>query len=389
MIQPSSSLQPDIAGERVRARTADLLWQACRRAPESQAVIDALDAGADAGWATRTAIAQRVGPLLWRAVRDAGCVPRLGTAATALEQVVELYRFEALLLLPEATALAIEPLTGAGIEPVVFKGPAVERRYPAPGLRPMDDIDLLLPPDQHEAARSALLAAGWVVRRASGSDHYDTVLAHPRAGSIALELHYGLEARYERTNGIRIADLWRRREPITCFGVSAWGLALEDEVIALAAHAGKPFHSFSRLVWIADLAMILSEPDSNRAIDWDLVFERAGAARCTTVVAMALALAGHAGVAVPASRFPVPRRGWQGAALEPLLDASWPLVTHEVPTFHLRFALVDGTARRIGLLAGAAHGKRLGERLCWPARSTAQAARRMWRLRRRAARGLR
>ena len=52
---------------------------------------------------------------------------------------------EAVLLIPRALALAVRPLTDAGLEPVVFKGPAVAARYPKPGLRPMEDIDLLLP----------------------------------------------------------------------------------------------------------------------------------------------------------------------------------------------------------------------------------------------------
>ncbi|HEY2202564.1 MAG TPA: HAMP domain-containing protein, partial [Solirubrobacteraceae bacterium] len=54
-----------------------------------------------------------------------------------LEAAADTFRMEALLLIPRATALAIRPLTDAGLEPVVLKGPAVASRYPEPGLRPM------------------------------------------------------------------------------------------------------------------------------------------------------------------------------------------------------------------------------------------------------------
>ena len=78
-------------------------------------------------------------------------------------------RMEALLLIPRAVALAVRPLTEAGLEPLVFKGPAVAARYPEPGLRPMDDIDLLLPAADHRRALDALAGAGWQVARAPAS----------------------------------------------------------------------------------------------------------------------------------------------------------------------------------------------------------------------------
>ncbi|MGH9307428.1 MAG: hypothetical protein ACRD0I_11180, partial [Acidimicrobiales bacterium] len=151
-------------------------------------------------------------------------------------------------------------------------------------------------------------------------------------------------------------------------------------LVALAAHAAKPFHSFSRLVWMADLAMIVSDPCAPRPIEWAVVRSRAQAVGATTVMAVALAQARRAGALVPSELFPVPGPGWQGAALAPLLDSRWPLDGRKGSSFHLRFALVDGARPRLGLLIGSAHGKGPVESLLWPFRLTWQALRRLWRL---------
>ena len=81
----------------------------------------------------------------------------------------------------------------------------------------------------------------------------------------------------------------------------------------LAAHAGKPHHGFVRLMWIADLAMIVGDAARHGApVDWDRVRAVAGAARCVTVVGAALELARRAGVDAPTGLFPLPTRA--GAA---------------------------------------------------------------------------
>ena len=176
-------------------QTARLLWEACRPEPEPAAVRRALDGGADPSLAAAAAAGHRLVPLLWRTLEAAGALDLLGAQRDDLAAAVDAFRMEALLLIPRAVALAIRPLTAAGLEPVVLKGPEVAGRYPAPGLRPMEDIDLLLPQAEHARALDALRGVGWQVARAAGIDLYDTVLTHPEVPSLFLELHYGLDAR--------------------------------------------------------------------------------------------------------------------------------------------------------------------------------------------------
>jgi hypothetical protein len=343
---PSSEHSSDSATE----ATATLLWEACRRDPDPAAFRRALAGGADVDQAVAAAADHRIAPLLWRAFGAADARDDLGSNRAVLCALADSFRMEALLLLPRAVALAVRPLTDAGLEPVVFKGPAVAARYPEPGLRPMEDIDLLLPRRDHQRALVALAVAGWRVVRPGGADRYDTVLTHDEVPSLSLELHYGLEGSSQRVTALDPGALWERRLPIACAGTPAFGLPLADELVVLAAHAGKPHHGFVRLAWVADLAMIVGDAaERGTPVDWDRVRAVAREARCLTVVAAALALARRVGVEPP-GLFPLPSRGWRGEAMDQLMSVAWPLRHLELPGYHLNYALTDAPAQRFKIL---------------------------------------
>jgi hypothetical protein len=358
-------VQAQRTGDAILEETSMLLWEACRRQPDPAAVRRALDCGADLDLAVSAATEHRIGPLLWRALASAEARDELGPLRPVLGGVADAYRMEALLLLPRSVALAIGPLTGAGLEPVVFKGPAVAARYPEPGLRPMEDIDLLLPRADHRRALDALAEAGWRVARAAGPDLYDTALTHPDVPSLFLEVHYGLAGTSQRVTALDAEALWRRRRPIDCAGTPAFGLPPAEELVTLAAHAGKPHHGFARLVWIADLARILGEADARgEPIDWEQVHDVAVAGRCRTVTGAALALARRAGVDAPSDLFTLPTGGRRGQAMAQLLAVTWPLTHRELPGYQLNYALTDAPLQRIKiLLVLRASGHGIGRRL--------------------------
>ena len=332
----------------VTEQTATLLWEACRREPRADSVQRALAGGADIGWAVSAASEHRIGPLLWRALGAAGSLDALGPEGAALGGMADASRMEALLLLPRAVALAVQPLTDAGLEPVVFKGPAVAARYPEPGLRPMDDIDLLLPEADHRRALDALGHVGWQVARPAGRDTNATVLTHREMPSFFLEVHYALEGVSQRVTALDPGTLWAMRQPLECAGTSAFGLPPAEELVVLAAHAGGPHHRFVRLVWMADLAMIVGAAAPHGAgVDWDRVCAVAGAARCVNVVGAALEMAHRAGLDAPAGLFPLPAKGRRGDAMRRLLSVSWPLTNLELPGWQLRYALTDARAQRV------------------------------------------
>jgi hypothetical protein len=329
--------------------TAALLWEACRRDPDPASVRRALAGGADLARSVRVASEQRVSALLWRALGAADARAELGPEEPALGGEADALRMEALLLLPRAIALAVRPLTHAGLEPVVFKGPAVATRYPEPGLRPMDDIDLLLPRADHARAVEALGHAGWRVTRAGGGDHYDTVLTHDEVPSLVLEVHFGLEAGAEKVTELDPEALWSRRRPLELAGTAAFGLPPADELVVLAAHAGKPHHRFVRLVWMADLAMIVGHDPT---IDWDRVNAVARQARCVTVVGTALEMARRAGVDAPVGLFTLPTRGERGNTMRHLLSLTWPLTQRQLSAYRFNYALTDSRTRRAKMRVG-------------------------------------
>jgi hypothetical protein len=331
--------------------TAQLLWEACRPDPDPDSVRRALAGGADIALAVSAAEEHRMSPLLWRSLDAAEALDILGANQAALKGTADAFAMEALLLIPHAMDLAVNPLTAASLEPVVFKGPAVAARYPRPGLRPMEDIDLLLPRTDHGRALSALAAAGWTVVRAAEGEQYDTVLTHPEVPSLLLELHFGLEAASQRVTALDPVTLWSHRQPAVVAGTPAFVLPQNEELVVLAAHAGKPHHGFVRLVWIADIAMIVraAARDGN-PVDWERVRAVADSTRCMTVVGAALSMARRAGVDAPTGLFPLPARGWRGAAMEKLLSVTWPLTHLELPGYQLNYALTDDWMQRLKIL---------------------------------------
>jgi len=341
------------AGE---AATGRLLWEACRRRPDPTALRRAVEARPDPAVVFSAAMVHGLVPMLWRALCGAGVGDAMGEWAERFDQVTQVRRLEAMLLLPRAVAQAVVPLTDIGLEPLVFKGPVVAARYPEPGMRAMEDLDLYLPRRQHGAALAALERAGWDVVRPAAYDRYDRVLRHPDVPALVLELHYGFEAWYKRVTAVDAEELWRRRVPVDCLGTSAFGLPPAEEIVALAQHAGKPFHSFTRLVWIADLGMVVGdceERERGPGIDWDAVRALAEAGRCTTVVRCALAMAARIGVDAPVDRWGSVGPPWRAASLARLVDDGWPLRCGDEEAFDLRFALADSALRRLGLLVGS------------------------------------
>lgn len=369
----------DLAGERdVRRRlTAQLLWLASHRRPDGPAVTRVLDAGGDAGLGCAAAAVHRLGGLLWRSLEHAGAIDALGDQRALLAEAVEVQRMRELLLVPRALELAVGPLASAGIEPVVLKGPAVAVRYPGTGLRPFDDLDLLVPRRQHAAAVDVLVRSGWTQSRSPRRDRYDSVLVHPSLPDMPLELHYALEAWYDRASSLDATQLWERRRPVELWGVPCFALPTAEELVVLCAHAAKPYHGFSRLIWTADLAMILGEAaERGETVAWDRVQELAGAARCTVAVGAALSLAVLAGADVPSELRRLPQRGWQAEALRRLVAGDW--VLRAAPPIHLRFALADDRRRRLMLLVGYTHPMPGTQGLRWRFRTMGHAVRR-WR----------
>ncbi len=149
-------------------------------------------------------------------------------------------------------------LGSAGIPALPIKGLALLPRYPSPGLRPAEDIDLLVPDGSLEAACGLLESDGFRLHPLGFRSPASVPLVTQRGMGVDLAT---------RLFNPRI-PLWRelvREDPGVWWSETRDGaLSREAEVVLVGAHAAK--HWFVRDRWIADLALVLGGgPDLGRA----------------------------------------------------------------------------------------------------------------------------
>ena len=133
--------------------------------------------------------------------------------------------------------------------------------------------------------------------------------------------------------------------------MAAFGLPIEEELVALAAHAGKPFHHFQRLIWSVDISVVINH--GGGSLDWDRLRHTARREKCRTVLAVALNHARRLGVYVPDAFAEPPGGRTRKAILSPLLQEAWPLTNPDPALRHqLRYALSDSWSRQAMLVVG-------------------------------------
>ena len=154
---------------------------------------------------------------------------------------------------------------------------------------------------------------------------------------------------FQRSAEIHVEELYEARVPVELYGTSCYGLPPEIELVALCAHAGKPFHTFSRLIWIVDLAIVCETE-----IDWGEVGRLATKWRCRTMLAVALMHARRLGVSAPDELLALSGSGVRRTAIQPLTEVTWPLRGPLMANRNrLRYALADRWTRRLILYCGS------------------------------------
>ena len=323
-----------------------LLWAAASPWPDPGLVAEHAR-GARLGLVLEAAARHRVALLVLRGLETAGIVVEKQNSDVI--GLAKLWEAHTRVALPAAAEAALAPLAAAGLTPLALKGVAIVGRYPATWLRPMDDIDLLIPRSSVRQAASVLEQAGW--RRAThrGPDpRYDFLFQHPGVPGVALELHYEFARWRERPQGLDARRLWDERIPIDVFGTAAWGLSPELELIALIAHAAKRYHLFNRLIWAADIAVIARTSD----LDWHKVAVLASNVRRRRALAVGLRLAERLGADVPDELLVLPRGVTRTGALDPLLDPARPFFPSTGRQPRHAYALIDDVMGKLRLAAG-------------------------------------
>ena len=328
-----------------RQEDVDLLWSAASPYPDLQRVATAAQA-ADVPYVLETAVSHRVASLVLRALRAAGV--EVDPRSTWAVSQVSAWEAHAALALPVATRTALAPLKEEGLAPLLLKGLALVHRYPSPLARPMDDIDLLLPPRLTQWAAAVLKRGGWVPGKHTGTDpRYDLVFRHPSAPGVPLELHFEFIEWRERPPSLEGEQLWAARVPTEVFGEPAYVLPPELELMTLIIHAAKGFHLFDRLLWAADLVVASAATPLN----WDEVTRLATLTRRRVATAVALRLAERLGANVPRELLEITPVLARARAVGALLDPARPFMPRTRPWW-VSYALVDTVGAKSKLAFG-------------------------------------
>ncbi|MFB3918328.1 MAG: nucleotidyltransferase family protein [Terriglobales bacterium] len=259
-----------------------MLVACCGESPDgpSVSVLPDLDWSA----LTSAAVRHEVPALFYECLNSVSGVPV--SALTTLESCFHA-TVRANLRLSSALIEIVSALRRAGIQAAPYKGPAVAwSLYEHPGLRQMDDIDILLRRPDIPRAVGILSDLGY--RSQSTPDlrllegYRQVSLVNP--AGIVVELHWALMPSGHPMSGDP-APYLGRLVSVTIAGTPVPCLAAQDYLPLLCLHAAK--HMWESLKWVCDLARLVHSP----AIDWPLAWQRAREERYTRALSIGLVLA--------------------------------------------------------------------------------------------------
>jgi Uncharacterised nucleotidyltransferase len=196
--------------------------------------------------------------------------------------------------------------------------------YEEPALRPMLDLDVLVPPKSANVAAEALLALGYAWDHSSltsGPRAVDYASHHHlqrlvRRGRLPVELHHALTRADSRWQ-IDARKLWRRAQPDSVDGVDVLALAPEHLLLHLIVHAAS--HGFMiPLLAVQDIALVAERVASSDA--WPRFVVAAHDARAGGLAYATLALArALLGASVPESALMLLEHAPEDEAIVPAL----------------------------------------------------------------------
>jgi len=184
----------------------------------------------------------------------------------------------------------LERFAEAGIETLATKGPALSVRcYGDPGMRQYSDLDLVIREADIWPATQAMLAHAYEPRvplTAIDAKKIPGEYAFQKPGThLLVEFHTERTFRYH-PRPLCIENLFDRRASVTIDGRDVPALSLEDELVLICVHGAK--HFWERLMWIADVAALIS---SGQPPDWERAMAAAREVGAERILRLGLRLA--------------------------------------------------------------------------------------------------
>jgi hypothetical protein len=188
-------------------------------------------------------------------------------------------------------ATLLDVLAARGLPCMPFKGPLLAcEAFGDTASRACDDLDVLVHPDDVDAAIRCLTAAGY--SHQYGLDAGGIAALRGYAGEYILfpdigmpvEPHW-MPAPYTMAFDLDIEALWRRARPATFIGAPCYLPADEDHLLLLAIHGGK--EQWHKLKWLLDIACFLAR---HPEVNLESLRRDAAAQGCRRAVDLALLL---------------------------------------------------------------------------------------------------
>lgn len=260
----------------VRVRRADSIWPSRVQLLLLRAALGRGDA-ARAAWsewqqtenlAALDSASWRLLPLAWRNLS------RQGVQDEVLEECRGFYRFhwahnQQLL---QRTRRWVPALQARGWRVMLLKGlPLALDAYGDLGVRPMADVDLMVPRADAAAVAGALQAEGWTPQFEDVAWSPEVMrYAHAfnwRRGEERLDLHWQLFAR--QRDAAVTDEFWAHARPLALGETTVLQLCPEDALLHVCSH-GVQYAEESPLRWLADAAAILAQ-SGRTGLAWERV----------------------------------------------------------------------------------------------------------------------
>jgi putative nucleotidyltransferase-like protein len=162
------------------------------------------------------------------------------------------------------------------IDALVVKGPVLAMQaYGDPAMRSYGDLDLLVRPRDVRRATELMLDAGFMaavpLRAIDAGKIPGQYLFSKPDSKLIVELHNDLTLRYFPLR-LPLEECFARQIRVRLDAHEAPALSVEDEFVLICIHGAK--HFWERLMWIADVAALVSRQTD---IDWERVADSARA----------------------------------------------------------------------------------------------------------------
>jgi hypothetical protein len=223
----------------------------------------------------------------------------------------------------------LKALRQSGIPALALKGAVMAYTvYADPSLRPMSDLDLLVPPDKKESASRVLRTLGYDYPESALATHRDLIWRlgpnqeyvpplRLRGSKVLLEVHSQLDCS-DPVFPMPVDEFWSRSIVVDLKGLEVRTLCPEDFLFHVCLHQSRSHRFEKGLLPLVDVKLLL---DSRSDWNWAQIVERSLRSGCATWMYLTLEVARDlVGARVPDSFFQALRQPRDPPRLRSLVE---------------------------------------------------------------------